>query len=342
MAQQSDQPGGVGITAPVPIDVTGAPAFIETLNNWARAFEAAVNATPPGIAPPQARGTGPAPTGGIAPPQTRGTAAPNLGPIVEARPPREDASALTPSSGIAAPQFSPAYNQTGYRPTASAYTPEYSAYRRAASTFLQVHPGASIADAYEAALAAVFGGDVKAKTSADPNDLTARNPYREKTAEWRNWQVAHDAAIQRDKGRGPGGPAAASAPPSAIPSSSPSAASAGIVGPGEPNLLPFIAAGDTLTLYENDLSNLPEDVRPYVEQVMRALGYVPTGFCGSYGAKEYVRPPGTPPLVLSDDLISRVTGGDARRGAWLRWFTSRKGLYGAPSSYPMITAPAPG
>ncbi len=317
MAQPIEPSGGVGVGAPAWADVTATPAFIETMNNWAKALSDAVNAMPPGVAPPQA--PGPAPL--------------NLGAIAEAPAPRDERTASPP--GIAAPLVpsaaNPAYNQSGYRPTPELYTPEYQAYQRAASTFLRVHPGASLGDANLAALRAVYGDDSTGQALADPNDVNARNPYREKSAEWKSWQVVHDAAIQRPKG--PARNLASAAPPASAGGTA-SPAGTGIVAPREPDLLPFRPGGDVLTFYENDLAVLPEDVRPYVDQVLRQLGYVPTGFFGNYGAREYVRAPGASRIALADDLINRIAGGDLRRAAWLRWFASRKGLYDAPSPYP--------
>lgn len=116
----------------------------------------------------------------------------------------------------------------------------------------------------------------------------------------------------------------------------------GINPPGtEPGILPFLNNGSVLTFYENDLGSLPEDVRPFVERLLRQMGYAPTNFYGNYGAREYVKT-GQPGQSLSDQLISAVTGGDTRRIAWLKWFLSKKGLYGAPAKYPNITPPGSG
>lgn len=99
----------------------------------------------------------------------------------------------------------------------------------------------------------------------------------------------------------------------------------------EPNVRPF-GAGSTVQFDQSDLEAVPENYRQLVDNLMRSLGYVSTGFLGRFGQQEYQRPANATPLT--PELLARVTN-DPRAQAWLNWLMYRKGLSGAITQFPV-------
>ncbi|MCL4395640.1 MAG: hypothetical protein M1482_12710 [Chloroflexi bacterium] len=125
--------------------------------------------------------------------------------------------------------------------------------------------------------------------------------------------------------------------PPANPSAEPPAESV------ETKLSPFgNPAAGRLIFGENDLGALPADARMYVDGMMRALGYSPTGVAGQYGAKEYVKAGGG---MSIENYLATIS--DLRLRAWLAWLAGQKGLSASQANYPgdskwfngVVTAP---